>query len=100
MFRRLNYSYEKLGDKSGIEVGELRFFGFDGDNERRNYSYGRFLNSVGKYEESEVINSHMPSLEIYRRMLAEFEPLKDKHPLGKEDIQRILAAQIHPSMRD
>jgi hypothetical protein len=99
MFRRLSYSYKELGDKSGIEADDLRFHGFDGNNEDKYLSYGTFLNSLGKYEESEVIDSHMPSLEMYRRMLAEFEPLKEKPLLGKEDIQRVLAAQIHPSNR-
>ena len=82
------------------EADALRFWGFDGNNEGRHLSYGEYLNSRGKYEESQVINSHMQSLEIYRRMLEEFEPVKHKRPLGKEVIQRILAARIHPSMRD
>ena len=100
MFRGLHDSYEELGDKEGIETRYLRFSGFDGNNEARYLSYGKYLNSTGRYGESEVINSHAQSLETYRRMLDEFEQLKHKHPLGKEDIQRILAAKIHPSHRD
>ncbi len=45
------------------------------------------------------MNSHMPSIEVYRRMLAELEPVKEKYPLDKADIQRILDARIHPSNR-
>lgn len=100
MYRRLGHGYSQLSDKSGIEANDLRFFGFDGNNEGAYLSYGEFLNSERKYEESKVINSHMPSLAIYRRMLAEFRSVKDKAALDKADIQRVLAARIHPSRRE
>ncbi len=100
MYRRLHDSCEQLEDKSGIEERKVKFPGFDGNNESEYLAYGHFLNGQGKYEESPMLNSHMPSIDMYRRMLIAFKPLKSKEPpLSKADIQAILAEQIHPSRR-
>lgn len=99
MYRSLSSSYEQLSDKSGIAADEVKFVGFDGNNESEYLSYAEFLASEGKYEESPVDNSHMQVLETYRRMLAEFDQVKQNYPLEKADIQRILAAMILPSNR-
>lgn len=99
MYRRLVDSYAKLDDKTGIEEREVKFPGFDGNNEGEHLSYGRFLNSQGKYEESLVINSHTLMIHAYRRMITAFEPLKSKGALTKADIQEVLAARFHSSPR-
>lgn len=99
MYRFLQWAFRDLKDKSGIKESELSFPGFDGNNESAHLSYGRFLNTTKRFEESKVENSHMPTLEVYRRMLAAYGKVKDKHQLTKVDVQAILAAQIHPTMR-
>lgn len=96
MYLRLGDSYNKLGDKTGIEARDIQFPGFDGNNEGEYLSYGEFLHSQRKYEELPMRNSHLPSLDIYRRMLEAFQQFKNK-PLAKADIQTIIAARIHPS---
>jgi len=99
MYRWLGQSYDGLADKSGIDAHDVKFRGFDGNNETDHLCFGEFLTSEGKYEESPVFNSHSQVIEMYRRMLKEFEQVKNEYPLGKADIQRILAAMIHPSRR-
>ena len=99
MYRRLRNGYDQLADKSGIDAQQLVFPGFDGNNEGEHLSYGQFLNSDGRYAESTVVNSHLPTIAIYQRMLGAFEPLKQNVPLSKADIQTVLAARIHPSRR-
>ncbi len=103
MFDTLRYSYGQLKDKSGIEKHALDFSGFDGNDsqEGRYMSYARFLcEKQGKFEKltkGDFFNSHSPSLEIYRRMLKEYDKLENKSQLTKEDIVSITAAKVHPS---
>ncbi len=99
LYRSLSNGYKQLSDKTGIDAKDVEFRGFDGNNESDHLSYAQFLASEGKYEESRVVNSHSQVLGMYRRMLAEFEQAEPKYPLEKADIQRILAARIHPSQR-
>ncbi len=99
MYRSLLSSYKQLSDKTGIADEDLAFRGFDGNNETEHLLYAEFLASEDEYTESRVFNSHAQVLEMYRRMLSEFEQAGPKFPLEKADIQKILAAQIHPSRR-
>lgn len=99
LYRSLSDGYKQLSDKTGIDAKDVEFRGFDGNNESEHLSYAKFLASQGKYEESSVVDSHSQVLGIYRRMLAEFEQVEPKYPLERADIQRILAAMIHPSRR-
>ncbi|HEV2294569.1 MAG TPA: YfbU family protein [Tepidisphaeraceae bacterium] len=106
MFRALGDSYNQLADKSGIEEREVRFLGFDGNNEGRQLGYADFIiNQEGGYQESKVgvagdgLNSHMPTLDTYRRMLKVWKPLKEKYTLKKADIEKIVAERIHPENR-
>jgi len=101
MFRHLGYAYDALEDKTEIDEHHIRFLGFDGNNEGAYLSYADYIiNDTGRYQESknagDNLNSHMPTIAMYRRMLRAWEPLRDKHPLEKEDIQQIVAARVHP----
>lgn len=99
MYRSLRGSYHELSDNSGIDARDIVFPGFDGNNESEYLSYARFLNSTDGYTESPAINSHMPTLDTYRRMLQAFKPYRSKYPLTKDAIQEVLAARTHPSKR-
>jgi uncharacterized protein len=99
MYRRLGDGYEALDDKSGIKAHDVTFMGFDGNNESAYLSYHQFLMKQRKWEESPARNSHMPTLDGYRRMLKAFQPFRDKSPLDKSDIQQIIAARPHPDAR-
>lgn len=100
MYRHLQSEYQNLADKSGIHERDLCFFGFDGNYESAQLAYHRYLHAGAKFEESPPQNSHGHSLDIYRRMLAEYRQVKHKPSLDKADIQRVLAARVHPSVRD
>jgi uncharacterized protein YfbU (UPF0304 family) len=56
-----------------------QFRGFDGNNESEYMSVASFLiNDLERFEEfkGRSMNSHMPSIETYRRMLSAFEPMR------------------------
>lgn len=104
MFRVLKGSYEALApdEQSTIELRRISFFGFDGNCETKQYAYADYvINTLGQYEEQPGtdLNSHMPSLQVYRRMLAEYESAAKKYELSAEEIRRIADARIHPEHR-
>jgi uncharacterized protein len=105
MFEALKFSYEKLTDKSGIDEHDIRFRGFDGNNEPTEHSYAQFFcksrRAFGEIVKGEVPNSHSPSLDIYRRMLRVWRDVRklDDLILSKEEIIQITEARIHPSNR-
>lgn len=103
MFRALKFSYDALApdEQSTIKPRDISFFGFDGNNETKQFGYADyFINTLGRYEELSSIdlNSHMPSLPVYGRMLAEYEQTA-KHDLSLDEIRRVADARIHPDNR-
>ena len=99
MYRSLTFSYQKLSDKSGIEESDIRFPGFDGNNEISQYSYTNYFtlelnrfNELTNGSEYADFNSHCEMLDCYRRMLAEWNKYDDKQNLTKEKINSILKA--------
>lgn len=97
MFRALQYAYDALDDKSGVDAPMLTFPGFDGNNETGQMAFARFMVEVdGKFEDLKRrpgFNSHMPSLYGYRAMLAIFNELPHKYgQLTAEQINTVLNA--------
>lgn len=84
---------------------DVRFHGFDGNNETEQLGIMDFL--VNRMERFDIFkgrsfNSHMPSVETYRRMLLVFEPMRKN--LGPADLRAgqiidLLNAQMHPENR-
>ncbi|WP_415753826.1 YfbU family protein [Pseudomonas leptonychotis] len=99
----LQASYEELTDKSNIDKTALTFPGFDGNNECELLSFTdslikhrRFESTLGKNSR----NSHMPTSEIYARMIQRWNELESPtYPYDKETIQEILSARTHPENR-
>jgi uncharacterized protein len=93
MHRVLNYSYEALEDKSGVDPHLISFWGFDGNNESRHMSYARFLKDHGSSENVGTgdLNSHMPTLDRYRVMLRRWKASKNRYDLTRDDVLRIAA---------
>jgi uncharacterized protein len=92
--------YGKLSDKSGIDSGQLRFPGFDGNNEADLLGYARYyIEDLGHYKRLGItyLNSHHPTIDTYRRMLEEYR--KVQYTVKKEDVICILAARVHPDNR-
>lgn len=97
MFAMLRHSYADLADKSDIPEGQIKFLGFDGNNEGEFLEYAEFfIKDLGRYEEFKDmdLNSHMPTSNIYPAMLLQYEVERKQNPnpLPKECIKRILAA--------
>lgn len=77
----------------------------DGNNENEYLNVSRFLiEHLDRFSDfkGRDLNSHMPSIDAYRRMYTVFEPIRG--PLGSgnlaaDQIIEILKAAVHPSRR-
>lgn len=87
MWSFLESGYERLSDEQkGHVAAELdpfgknvRFPGFDGNNETGHYSIARFLvDEMNRFQtfKGRELNSHSERLTGYRRMLMTFEPMR------------------------
>lgn len=109
MHSDLHFAHQKLGEGSGVDK-DVRFPGFDGNEEARTLSYARFLiERLGKWEELAPalgfgLNSHTPMLDRYRRMLMVWRQCRSDRdqehaldpggsPLTAEEIKRIVEAR-------
>lgn len=105
MYSALNRAYRSMADKSGIGAEDLKFEGFDGNGEGGRLGYVRYLiHETRRWPNLAVgtdddFNSHIDVLDKYRRMLVEWQRSVDKNRLTKDDISRIMAAQIYPEHR-
>lgn len=69
---------ERVISKAGIRGKKLAFLGFDGNTESNLISIARFLiNDLERFEhfKDRRLNSHSPSIQVYRRMLGIFQPM-------------------------
>jgi uncharacterized protein YfbU (UPF0304 family) len=113
MWSMIERSYEDLSkeqkewvEKEAEPFGENpKFPGFDGNNETDYMGTASFLvNDLDRFEEfkGRNFNSHCPSIESYRRMLAVFKPIMRDlqfRPLSPQNIVDILKERIHPENR-
>jgi uncharacterized protein len=86
MFQVLRQSFDRLPDKSGIDEGDVRFGGFDGNNETKQMAYTRYFcgRPGDRRFEDDVdlnnLNSHAERLPHYQAMLREYNRIKDAKP--------------------
>lgn len=121
MSRYVTFSIERLAkDGAPVEpklVAELQFLGFDYNDtlELHMATYAEYLIEGGRWQElkPQIIanggyNSHSGMLAVYERMLAEYRRIMDSRPRGgsidsyflsQSELERIAAAQVHPSRR-
>jgi uncharacterized protein len=99
MYRSINFSYMSLEDKGELSKDDVRFEGFDGNNETSYMAYARFvIHQMDRYDELKNehndYNTHSPSLGKYRRMLRVWESLSGRYnsDLTLEEIKQILNA--------
>jgi len=87
-------------ERGGLTEEDVRFLGFDGNNEPEQYSYANYyVNDLGRYQElaegrSYVdLNSHHETLGRYRNMLRLWKDLpgQNKFKLSPDQIRTILA---------
>jgi len=104
MYDAIQRSYSTVGDQTGISEDATVFAGFDGNNEAEYLAYVRFLmERDDKFTYLKVggdnLNSHSPTLEMYRRMKTEWEQLDEKYDLSSDELRRVVNARFHPNMR-
>ena len=120
MFRILTYSIKDLVDAGARVDPQLsarrEFRGFDHNDALEGHmaSYVRFLMRDDRWTELKPQlqrhddgNSHGPALDTYLRMLAEYRRIKDSRERGfgrsgylltLEELERVAAARVHPSL--
>jgi len=102
MYRVFFDSYKALSpeDKEGIDVDDIKFQGFDGNNECVYLSYARFiLEKMERYEEisrdfkDKDLNSHYPTLNKYSRMLSTWKSIQNNEykPLTRDQLVQIIS---------
>ena len=106
MYDALQHSFATLDDKPDVKEHELTFMGFDGNNETRWMTYAAYFCRPAdrRFENlkkgSDGFNSHMPTRDMYRRQLREWNQSGNKYKLTAEEIKRIAEAAMHPSRRN
>jgi len=104
-YKQLSAKEKKLLETElGITGKNPRFLGFDANNEEH-YGVAHFMIlDLERFDEfkSRKLNSHMPVVDMYRRMLEVFERYSSSlvgSSLSVQQLIEILKARIHPSMR-
>jgi uncharacterized protein len=97
MYTAIQRAYEALDDKTGIEEWRTEFPGFDGNYETAYMGYARFVvEKEGRFSflkpHSPDFNSHMPTLDSYRRMIGVWNLTNNRYELTRDDIIAILDA--------
>lgn len=105
-YKNLSPAEKKRVETEAAPLGKtVRFRGFDGNNEGEYINAAHFLiDFLDRFPDfkGRDLNSHMPSIDAYRRMHVVFEPMLQSlagRELSVTEIIEILKAQIHPSNR-
>ena len=107
MYRAID-DYKRANPKD-MEVAELpwsSFPGFDGNNEAHLLGFAQFLiEDQEKFQEqrerkheTDGFNSHMPTVDIYRRMLAIWQGFGGRFKLTREQVVAILNRDRRPNL--
>ncbi|MCT2413387.1 YfbU family protein [Pseudomonas aeruginosa] len=113
MWSQIEHGYEELSDSEKLKLKENvgifgdnpTFRGFDGNNESDYLGTALFIiNDLERFEafKGRSLNSHAPSLDIYRRMLPTFSKITDKNgyeTLSLSELTLILSEMKHPDYR-
>ncbi len=110
MWRFIETSYKNLSaeDKARIKTeaepfGEhVQFRGFDGNGESTYIGVARcYVDEFDSFSlfKGRDFDSHLPSMDRYRRMYAVFEPIRTSADLTATQLIEILKEQIHPERR-
>lgn len=97
LHRVLIRSFNALTDKQGLTEDDVRFRGFDGNNETKRWAFAEYLQKAGLWTETLVggLNSHsMMTMSRYPRMLANFEPIKEQIVASHSGNWQLTAEQI------
>jgi len=93
---------KELAAKAGIFGKNVKFTGFDKNNESKLYSIAYFLvNEMGRFQQfkGRELNSHLPTTGMYKRMLSIFLPIR-KNLVGRtlsiDEMTEILNSMANP----
>jgi uncharacterized protein len=95
---------ERLKSEAAPFGDDPKFRGFDANNERH-FGVALFhVNQLGNFREfrGRDLSAHMPTIDMHRRMYAEYEAITHEHLTGElsaDQLIRILRAAIHPERR-
>ena len=105
-FKALSKNDKERVEKEAEPFGkDVKFRGFDGNNETEHMGVAGFL--VEKMDRFQIfkgrdMNAHMPTLDMHRRMLSVFEPMRATlmgGELNAGQIIELLKARLHPERR-
>lgn len=112
MWSFLEEAYEGFSkaEKDKIEKetsysGGVKFLGFDGNNETEHRGIALFMTEkMGRFErfKGRDLNSHMPSIEVYRRMYSVFEDIRTRlvgRTMTADEVVTVMNERVHPSNR-
>ncbi|HEI9781988.1 TPA: YfbU family protein [Serratia marcescens] len=114
MYSILQYTYERLTKEKQEQLAkdvqhfnpkhDIVFGGFDWNNEGKYVSVTRMFKLLERFNTQNIEkNSHSPRVELYRRMLEEFLPIRKdfvhNEGISYEALCKVLNAQLHPSHR-
>jgi uncharacterized protein len=97
MHRVLIRSFEALKDKEGLTEEDVKFQGFDGNNESKRLAFAEHLKKEGKWTETlgGYLNSHsISTMTRYPKMLTNFQPIRQEILASHSGNWLITAAQI------
>lgn len=104
MYRGITFSYIKLQEGGRVESlidDDIRFEGFDGNNETKQMSYARYFiidldrySEIQGYAQGYDYNSHCEKLPKYRAMLSKWKsyPPETRYSMTEEQIIDLLKA--------
>ncbi len=110
MWRFIETSYRNASVEGKAKIkteaapfGEkVRFRGFDGNGESEYISVAScMIDDLDQFElfKGRDMNSHLPSLDMHRRMLAVFKPMRTSADLTISELIKVLKEQMHPENR-
>lgn len=110
MWERLEYQVSKfdaaekaeLEQKAGVFGRDVRFRGFDGNNETDEMSITSiFVEDLDRWSDfkGRDFNAHMRLSDAYRRMLGRFAELPYDRELTVDEVASVLYEQTHPENR-
>lgn len=112
MYATLQAGFDASGSDDEKLAKKVIFEGFDGNAGDGYLGFTNFLVDNGRFtyvrplDKVAHLNSHSQVNPMYRRMVREYEAIRDKKrddfdmkPWSLEEVKRVIAAQIHPDYR-
>ena len=107
MYQALQHAAEDASADQDM-LNDLRFSGFDGNNEPEHIGFttalhaeGRFVDVLefGRKGKAPYFNSHAQHVELYERMLDKWREFGKEPVLTLAQVEAILEEQVHPENR-